>query len=49
MISIQHLQKSFGDNTVLKHIDLSVEKGEVVVIIEYLDLVKRHSCVVSTC
>ncbi|PFF11644.1 ectoine/hydroxyectoine ABC transporter ATP-binding protein EhuA [Bacillus cereus] len=33
MISIQHLQKSFGDNTVLKHIDLSVEKGEVVVII----------------
>ncbi len=27
MISIQHLQKSFGDNTVLKHIDLSVEKG----------------------
>lgn len=33
MISIQHLQKSFGDNTVLKHIDLTVEKGEVVVII----------------
>ncbi len=33
MISIQHLQKSFGENTVLKHIDLSVEKGEVVVII----------------
>ncbi|CAG9613150.1 L-cystine import ATP-binding protein TcyC [Bacillus rhizoplanae] len=33
MISIQHLQKSFGDNTVLKHIDMEVEKGEVVVII----------------
>ena len=27
------LTKSFGDNTVLKHIDLTVEKGEVVVII----------------
>ncbi|MGG0187115.1 amino acid ABC transporter ATP-binding protein [Bacillus rhizoplanae] len=33
MISIQHLQKSFGDNTVLQHIDMAVEKGEVVVII----------------
>ncbi|WP_459500415.1 amino acid ABC transporter ATP-binding protein [Bacillus sp. C1] len=33
MISIQHLQKSYGENTVLKQIDLSVEKGEVVVII----------------
>ncbi|MGG2093576.1 amino acid ABC transporter ATP-binding protein [Bacillus sp. S13(2024)] len=33
MISIQHLQKSFGDNTVLKQIDMEVEKGEVVVII----------------
>ncbi|MGF9964442.1 amino acid ABC transporter ATP-binding protein [Bacillus rhizoplanae] len=33
MISIQHLQKSFGDNTVLQHIDMEVEKGEVVVII----------------
>ncbi|MDM5187266.1 amino acid ABC transporter ATP-binding protein [Bacillus sp. DX4.1] len=33
MISIQHLQKSFGDNTVLKQIDVSVDKGEVVVII----------------
>lgn len=33
MISIQHLQKSYGDNTVLKQIDVSVKKGEVVVII----------------
>ncbi|PHA02540.1 ectoine/hydroxyectoine ABC transporter ATP-binding protein EhuA [Bacillus pseudomycoides] len=33
MISIQHLQKSFGNNTVLKRIDMEVEKGEVVVII----------------
>ncbi|ENQ3077477.1 amino acid ABC transporter ATP-binding protein [Bacillus cereus] len=33
MISIQHLQKSFGDNTVLKQIDMAVDKGEVVVII----------------
>ncbi|MFI8707889.1 amino acid ABC transporter ATP-binding protein [Bacillus sp. NPDC077411] len=33
MISIQHLQKSFGDNTVLQQIDMNVDKGEVVVII----------------
>ncbi|HDX9579993.1 TPA: amino acid ABC transporter ATP-binding protein [Bacillus pseudomycoides] len=33
MISIQHLQKSFGDNTVLQKIDMEVDKGEVVVII----------------
>ncbi|WP_242223095.1 amino acid ABC transporter ATP-binding protein [Bacillus cereus group sp. BfR-BA-01380] len=33
MISIQHLQKSFGDNTVLQQIDMEVDKGEVVVII----------------
>ncbi|WP_020061039.1 amino acid ABC transporter ATP-binding protein [Bacillus sp. 123MFChir2] len=33
MISIQHLQKSFGDNIVLKQIDMEVDKGEVVVII----------------
>lgn len=33
MISIQHLQKSFGDNTVLQQIDMNIDKGEVVVII----------------
>lgn len=49
MISIQHLQKSFGDNTVLKHIDLSVEKGRLLLLSGHRDLVKRHSCVVSTC
>lgn len=33
MISIQNLQKSFGDNIVLKQIDATIQKGEVVVVI----------------
>lgn len=33
IIEIQHLQKSFGDNEVLKDINFSVDKGEVVCII----------------
>lgn len=33
VIEIQHLSKSFGNNQVLKDIDFSVEKGEVVCII----------------
>jgi putative lysine transport system ATP-binding protein len=33
IIEIQHLSKSFGDNEVLKDIDFSVNKGEVVCII----------------
>ncbi len=33
IISINHLRKSFGDNEVLKDIDFSVDKGEVVCII----------------
>lgn len=33
MISIKGLYKSFGDNTILKDIDLQVEKGETTVII----------------
>ncbi len=33
VIDIQHLSKSFGDHEVLKDIDFSVEKGEVVCII----------------
>ncbi|NLL66791.1 MAG: amino acid ABC transporter ATP-binding protein [Clostridiaceae bacterium] len=33
VIEIQHLSKSFGDNEVLKDIDFSVKKGEVVCII----------------
>ena len=33
IISINHLKKSFGDNEVLKDINLNVEKGEVVTII----------------
>lgn len=33
ILSIQNLQKSFGDNHVLKGVDLEVKKGEVVVVI----------------
>lgn len=33
IINIEHLSKSFGDNLVLKDIDFSVHKGEVVCII----------------
>ena len=33
IINIQHLKKSFGENEVLKNIDFSVAKGEVVSII----------------
>lgn len=33
ILSIQNLQKSFGDNQVLKGVDLEVKKGEVVVVI----------------
>jgi putative lysine transport system ATP-binding protein len=33
VIEVQHLRKSFGTNLVLKDIDFSVEKGEVVTII----------------
>lgn len=41
------LTKSFGDNTVLKHIDLTVEKGRLLLLLVRLDAVKRHSYVVS--
>ena len=33
LLKVTHLQKKFGDNVVLKDINLSVKKGEVVVII----------------
>ncbi|HCW04712.1 MAG TPA: ectoine/hydroxyectoine ABC transporter ATP-binding protein EhuA, partial [Clostridium sp.] len=33
MISIKGLYKSFGNNTILKNIDLQVEKGQTTVII----------------
>ena len=33
LLSIQHLQKSFADNPILRGIDLEVEQGEVVVIL----------------
>lgn len=33
MIKIKNIQKSFGDNTILRGIDLEITKGEVVVIL----------------
>ena len=33
LVKVEHLQKKFGDHTVLNDINLSVKKGEVVVII----------------
>lgn len=33
MISIQHLSKSFGDNEVLKDVNIEIAKGEVVVVL----------------
>lgn len=33
MISIQHLSKSFGDNEVLKDVNIEVAKGDVVVVL----------------
>ena len=33
IIDVKGLQKSFGDNEVLKGIDLELEKGEVVCVI----------------
>ena len=33
IVSIKNLQKAFGDNVVLRDIDLDVHKGEVVVVL----------------
>ena len=33
MISIQHLSKCFGDNEVLKDVNIEIAKGEVVVVL----------------
>lgn len=33
VVSIKNLQKAFGDNVVLRDIDLDVHKGEVVVVL----------------
>ncbi|MGN0037571.1 MAG: amino acid ABC transporter ATP-binding protein [Coriobacteriales bacterium] len=33
MISIQHLEKSFGDTQVLKDVNIEIQKGEVVVVL----------------
>ena len=40
VVSIKNLQKAFGDNVVLRDIDLDVHKGEVVVVLE----IGRASC-----
>jgi len=33
MVSIQHLEKAFGDNVVLRDVNIEIEKGEVVVVL----------------
>ncbi|MDO4502081.1 MAG: amino acid ABC transporter ATP-binding protein [Coriobacteriia bacterium] len=33
MVSIQHLHKAFGDNVVLKDVNIEIKKGEVVVVL----------------
>ena len=33
MVSIQHLEKSFGDNVVLRDVNIEIKKGEVVVVL----------------
>lgn len=33
MVSLKNIQKSFGDNHILKGVDMDIEKGEVVVIL----------------
>ncbi len=42
MIKIKNLNKKFGDNEVLKDINLEVHKGEVVAIIGHLVVGKVH-------
>ena len=33
MVSIQHLEKAFGDNVVLRDVNIDIQKGEVVVVL----------------
>lgn len=42
MLSIKQLSKSFGDNEVLKDVNLEVNSGEVVCIIGPLDQERAH-------
>ena len=45
MIRTEHLAKSFGELVVLKDINLTVESGEVVVIIDLSEPVNLPFCV----
>lgn len=40
IIQIQHLQKHFGNLKVLNDVDFDIHKGEVVTIIDRVDLVR---------
>lgn len=42
MISLEHVNKYFGEHHVLKDITLNVEQGEKIVIIRPLALAKVH-------
>ena len=44
ILSVEHLEKKFGNHTVLKDIDFSVSKGEVVSIIGAPDRERVRFC-----
>lgn len=44
MIKIRNIHKTFGENTILRGIDLDVGKGQVVVILGLPARVKQHFC-----
>ncbi|CAM5604011.1 Amino acid ABC transporter ATP-binding protein OS=Lysinibacillus sphaericus OX=1421 GN=LS41612_00765 PE=4 SV=1 [Lysinibacillus sphaericus] len=48
MLTIKNIHKSFGDNEILKGVDLSIDKGDVVVILGRVAQVKRLYCVALT-
>lgn len=45
LMSIQHVRKSFGNLEVLKDVHMNIDKGDVVVILGLVDLVRRRFCV----